>query len=162
MVVIQAQQPQPTIGISLGINLSRMRYWRKTAFIIKDGKMHMIIVSAIFSNITTAAFSRAFVIGVALLALASTTACAKFAEQLTRPKPFGLAETPPGTPEFRQGWEDGCETGMGTYGNNRYKAAYGFIQDPVLVNNPEYYRAWQDGQLYCRWYTFGWVTEWEG
>lgn len=77
--------------------------------------------------------------------------------QLTKPRPWGLADTPEGSPIFQQGWEDGCETGMRVYGGLTYRMAYQFKQDQELVNDPEYYTAWRDAYTYCRWYVWNWV-----
>ena len=79
--------------------------------------------------------------------------------QLVTPRPYGMAETPDGSPTFQQGWNDGCETGLNVYGNDRYKVAYGFTQDPKLILNDEYYNAWKDAYTYCRWYAYNWVRK---
>lgn len=77
--------------------------------------------------------------------------------RIIKPVPLNLGETPPGSPIFQKGWEDGCSGGLKGYGNTRYKTAYEYKQDPHLIHNPEYYRAWKDGYLYCRWYSWNWV-----
>lgn len=83
-------------------------------------------------------------------------------EQIKRPRPWPLANTPEGTPMFQKGWNDGCDTGLQVYGNNMYNAAYeGFKQDPNLVDNPEYYRAWKDAYTYCRWSVYNWTRGWQ-
>lgn len=84
-----------------------------------------------------------------------------FFTQLYKPRPWGLGDTPPGSPEFQKGWNDGCETGFSASGNDRYKAAYAFKQDISLLNNPEYYRAWKDAYTHCRWYVAGWARPWQ-
>lgn len=120
----------------------------------------MTIVRDTCSYISAAVRSKACLSIMLVCSLLMTSACERsLLTQLVRPTPYGIADTPDGSPEFKQGWEDGCHTGYASYGNNRYKAAYSFTQDPELVDNSEYYRAWQDGQLYCRWYTFGWVAK---
>lgn len=83
--------------------------------------------------------------------------CNQMSNQLTNPRPWGIGETPDGPPEFRKGWEDGCDTGIGVYGDDRYKFAYTFKQDLNLLKNPAYYRAWRDAYTYCRWYAENWV-----
>lgn len=88
------------------------------------------------------------------------TGCEHMYNQITKPRPYGLAPTPEGTAIFKQGWEDGCDTGLSAYGNDTYKRLYTFKQDLVLVDNPEYYRAWKDAYLYCRWYAWNWVRDW--
>ncbi len=73
------------------------------------------------------------------------------------PTPWGLGKTPDGSPKFQQGWEDGCESGLGSYGNTWYQAEYDFKQDPNLIHDNEYYIAWKDGHSYCRWYVYNWA-----
>ncbi len=76
---------------------------------------------------------------------------------MVKPRPWGLADTPEGSPLFRKGWEEGCNTGLGVYGGTHYhKPAYRFQQDLTLINNDEYYRAWRDAYAYCRWYAWNW------
>ncbi|MCB2081341.1 MAG: hypothetical protein H6908_02825 [Hyphomicrobiales bacterium] len=53
-------------------------------------------------------------------------------------------------PEFKQGWDDGCESGLHAYGNDYYRAFYKFKQDLKMVRHPLYFRAWTDGYQYCR------------
>ncbi len=68
-----------------------------------------------------------------------------------KPRPWTMAHAPEdATPQYKQGWEDGCGSGMAAYGNDVYKAAYEFKQDPKMVNHPLYFRAWIDGYQYCR------------
>ena len=82
-------------------------------------------------------------------------------ELVTKPRPWGLGETPDGSPTFKQGWEDGCDTGLGVYGGAGYKRkAYRFRQDISQLDNPEYYRAWKDAYTYCRWYVWNWDRSW--
>ena len=73
---------------------------------------------------------------------------------LWEPKPVGIGEVPQGgSPEFTQGWEDGCHSGIASYGGNHYKYfGYKFRQDHRMILNDEYYRSWQYAYLYCRWY----------
>lgn len=83
-------------------------------------------------------------------------------EQIKRPRPWGLSNTPEGTPTFQKGWNDGCDTGLHAYGNNWYNATYdGFKQDMELIDNPEYYRAWKDAFTYCRWHVYHWSRGWQ-
>lgn len=83
-------------------------------------------------------------------------------QQFYKPVPWGMAKTPEGTPDFKQGWEDGCSTGLGAYGNGRYRAAYGWKQDHTKVSDADYYRAWKDAYTYCRWYVYGWARPQQG
>jgi len=57
------------------------------------------------------------------------------------------AESPP---EARQGWKDGCESGVSAYGSDIYKSFYAFKLDNKLVNNKIYYAYWGDAFNYCR------------
>jgi len=83
-------------------------------------------------------------------------------EWLFKPWPHGLDKDPPeGTPIFKAGWTQGCESGLASYGGSRYRRAYAFVQDMQLVNNPEYYRAWKDAYTYCRWYVWNWDRPWQ-
>jgi len=82
-------------------------------------------------------------------------------QQLKAPIPPALAKIPEGTELFQAGWRDGCETGMSAYGNERYKAAYTFRQNPELVRNFEYYSAWKDSYYYCLWYIYSWSRPWQ-
>lgn len=70
-------------------------------------------------------------------------------------KPISLnLEPPPGPPEYRQGWADGCESGMNVYSADFYKLlkSFEFKQDPNLRNNRVYYQVWKDAYLYCALY----------
>ena len=74
----------------------------------------------------------------------------------TRPTlpPFMPGPPQGGPPEFQEGWKDGCETGIGAHGNDVYRSSFKFKQNPSLVMNPIYYKAWKDGENYCRTYIF--------
>jgi len=56
--------------------------------------------------------------------------------------------------EYKKGWDDGCKTGMSMMVNGYYKSFYGFKQDPYMVENPVYYKAWKDSFTYCKQYAF--------
>lgn len=62
------------------------------------------------------------------------------------------------SPEYEKGWTHGCETGLNAYGNSVYKNAYKFYQDPKLINNLDYYRAWKDAYTYCRYHVYNWTS----
>lgn len=81
---------------------------------------------------------------------------------ITNPTPFGLYRgmedgAPEGTPEFRAGWKDGCESGMAAYGTLHYKSTHDFKYDAVQLENNEYHAAWRLGFRHCRWYTAEWT-----
>ncbi len=96
-----------------------------------------------------------------LVLVLQLSACAtNVAQRMKTPIPWGLEDIPDGPPEFRKGWEDGCHTGIGAYGNAWYRMFYTYKQDANMVGNPTYYRAWKDAYTYCRWYTEQWVKPW--
>ncbi len=76
-----------------------------------------------------------------------------------RPKPPGIAITMDGPPAFRQGWEDGCFTGMGTESNTYYQHFYHFKQDVSQIMNDQYFEAWVDAFRYCRDYVDKWTFD---
>ncbi len=95
---------------------------------------------------------------IAILCVVLLSACNGVDGRLDLRKPASLSmDPPPGPPEYRQGWIDGCESGSHAYTNNFYKAlgAFELRQDPVLRNNKMYYQVWKDAFLYCALY-------WEG
>lgn len=75
------------------------------------------------------------------------------------PRPLRLAKTPDGPPNFKKGWEDGCETGMATESNTFYKSYYKFKQDPYMVTDPVYFDTWVDAFRYCRDYVDKWTFD---
>ncbi len=73
--------------------------------------------------------------------------------------PFGgnqkmLFEGPPGPPNFKQGWKDGCETGISATANQYQKMFYKFKQDSALAQDPTYYTGWKTAFDYCQRYMF--------
>ncbi len=63
-----------------------------------------------------------------------------------------------GSPEFNQGWRDGCDSGMAAFGNYTYKLIYSFKKDMTLISNQEYTAAWNSAYNSCRWYTSTWLS----
>jgi hypothetical protein len=57
---------------------------------------------------------------------------------------------PSGPPEYRIGWEDGCNSGLAAQGGVMYKMAFGFQKRPELNDNDLYKTAWNEGFTYCR------------
>lgn len=57
---------------------------------------------------------------------------------------------PSGPPEYRLGWEDGCDTGLSAQGSPVYKFMYGFKKRPEMGSNELYKQAWNEGFTYCR------------
>ncbi len=66
-------------------------------------------------------------------------------------RPLSLyAVTPSGPPEYRLGWEDGCDSGLSAQGGTLYRASFGFKKRPELGDNDLYKTAWNEGFTYCR------------
>ena len=57
---------------------------------------------------------------------------------------------PSGPPEYKLGWEDGCDSGLAAQGGMVAKAAYGFKKRPEFFDNSLYTSAWNEGFTYCR------------
>jgi len=54
--------------------------------------------------------------------------------------------------EYRQGYEDGCETGYAAYATQFYKTLNTWRQDWRLANgmgHGTYYKSWKDAYNYC-------------
>jgi len=58
--------------------------------------------------------------------------------------------TPAGPPEYKLGWEDGCDTGLAASGGGVAKAVYGFKKRPEFGDNEVYKSAWNEGFTFCR------------
>ena len=61
---------------------------------------------------------------------------------------------PPGTPEYKLGWEDGCDSGLSAEGTWDYKLMYGFKKRPEMSSSDQYKSGWSEGFSYCR-YSYG-------
>ncbi len=86
---------------------------------------------------------RAIIIGAGALSLALlASAC----------RPVWLsAVTPSGPPEYRLGWEDGCDSGISAEDAGPiYKMALGFKRRAEMAENEQYKRGWNEGFSYCR------------
>ena len=66
-----------------------------------------------------------------------------------------------GSPEYEQGWKEGCESGMSGMTNSFYQSFYVFKQDNQLLTNEVYYKAWKDSYDYCKGYVYGVLKEGE-
>jgi hypothetical protein len=66
-----------------------------------------------------------------------------------RPMPLYYVEVE-GPPEYKLGWQDGCDTGVSAQGGFSYIMAYGFKKRPELSNSEHYKAAWNEGFTYCR------------
>lgn len=70
--------------------------------------------------------------------------------------PLFMDMDPPGSPEFKAGWKDGCESGFATYGTLFNKMRYSFYQNYDMLANQEYTAAWHESFNYCRHYNMKW------
>ena len=57
---------------------------------------------------------------------------------------------PSGPPEYKLGWQDGCDSGLSSQGGMLMKMAYGFKKRPEMGDNELYKTAWNEGFSYCR------------
>ena len=53
-------------------------------------------------------------------------------------------------PEYRLGWEDGCDSGLSAEGGWHYKLMYGFKKRTEMAMNEQYKQGWNEGFTYCR------------
>lgn len=91
-----------------------------------------------------------------VMIMVSLSACSSL-----RPNARILNQAPEGAPViYKQGWNDGCESGMAIAGNQLYKTLYRNKINPALVNDTQYYRGWNEAKTYCAHYTM--ATLWEG
>lgn len=66
-------------------------------------------------------------------------------------KPLNLQMvSPAGPPEYKLGWEDGCDTGLSAEGGLDYKLMFGFKKRPELAASDQYKQGWNEGFTYCR------------
>lgn len=59
------------------------------------------------------------------------------------------------TENYKRGWKDGCRSGLGNMTNSWYRTFHRWTQDPVLIKDPTYYKAWKDTYTFCRHYAYG-------
>lgn len=62
-------------------------------------------------------------------------------------------------PMFKQGWIDGCTTGLAGMTSPYFRSFYHFTQDPKLRTDPTYYKVWKDTYTFCRHYAYGILRE---
>lgn len=65
-----------------------------------------------------------------------------------------MTQGPEGPLLFREGWRDGCETGISITSNTFQKYYYSFTQNPDLSSDSVYYAGWKTAYLYCSRYIF--------
>lgn len=71
------------------------------------------------------------------------------------PWPAGMGRPPETAPvNYKEGWYDGCYTGLSTMNQQYYKSFYKYKQDYTKVDDEVYYQAWKDAYTYCRQYSF--------
>ncbi len=60
------------------------------------------------------------------------------------------------TPEFRQGWQDGCEVGMSSASNTFYKMFYrnNVVDGYKMTSSSDYKTAWGNAFWYCYRYDY--------
>lgn len=62
-----------------------------------------------------------------------------------------MSVTPSGPPEYRLGWEDGCDSGVSAEdGSFFYKWTLGFKKRPEMAGEEQYKAGWNEGFSYCR------------
>lgn len=57
---------------------------------------------------------------------------------------------PNGSPEYKLGWEDGCDSGLSAEGGWEYKMMYGFKKRAEMASHDQYKQGWNEGFTYCR------------
>ena len=65
-----------------------------------------------------------------------------------------MHEGPEGPTMFKQGWRDGCESGVSVTSNAFQRNYYRFKQDPQLARDKTYYTGWKTSFWYCSRYVF--------
>lgn len=66
---------------------------------------------------------------------------------------------PNGTPTFRSGWKDGCESGFTVMPSGHMKIFHNFTFNAHNIVNQEYFDAWFLGFNHCRWYGNAWYRQ---
>ena len=78
------------------------------------------------------------------------------APDAVKPMSWLLDQVPKDAPEaYKQGWLDGCESGMSSMTNTAFKTFYSFKQNKQLRADPNYYKIWKDTYTFCRHYAYG-------
>ena len=72
--------------------------------------------------------------------------------------PIFIDMDPPGSPEFKAGWKDGCESGLATYGTMFNKMRYEFYQNYSMLAHRDYDVAWHESFNYCRHYNLKYLS----
>lgn len=89
------------------------------------------------------------------LLLITTAAC-----QSMKPNARLFKHVPENAPAlYKQGWKDGCQTGMSAGGNELYRISYQHTVSPELIEDPQYFQGWSDAERYCRQYVLSTLIE---
>lgn len=93
-----------------------------------------------------------------LIILFSQTACYKGIARIFPARPDKEFEDSlrDATPDFRRGWEDGCEVGMSGGSNNFYRIFYrnNAIDGYKMTSSPDYKSGWGNAFWYCYRYDY--------
>jgi hypothetical protein len=65
-----------------------------------------------------------------------------------------LTQGPEGPTKFREGWRDGCESGISATSNQLQRSYYKFKQNYELSQDPVYYTGWKTAFDHCQRYVF--------
>ena len=57
---------------------------------------------------------------------------------------------PEGPPEYKLGWEDGCDSGISAEKGAIFSFTVGFRKRPEMANSQLYASGWSDGFTFCR------------
>jgi hypothetical protein len=78
-----------------------------------------------------------------------TTSCQYFKSASTPYFMFTNFKVPDGSPNFQEGYRDGCSTVLYARGTVFYRNRYGFKFNPNKINDPEYNFGHQRGYSWC-------------
>lgn len=117
-----------------------------------------------FHSLISVIFSVVYNFALIIIITLPLTSCAGkiFSDDsIFAPKPLRMRgpDTKKGSPDYLEGWDDGCKTGLSTMNPGFYKSFYGYKIDPYKVSNIVYYKAWRDAYTYCRQYSFRMVWD---
>ncbi len=93
------------------------------------------------------------------LAITVLSGCYDAPDKL-KPMPWIFNMMPKDAPNnYKRGWKDGCESGLGNMTNAMYKTFYTFKQDAKLREDSTYYTSWKTSYNFCRHYAYGTLRE---
>ena len=97
------------------------------------------------------------IISLSILLISSLllTNCRWFTDAKLSPMAFGKAIEVEGTPKFKMGFKDGCETVLHARGYGFYRSKYKWKFNPDLIDDPEYSFGRKRGYNYCFGYVIG-------